>query len=191
MLGSTISCKGSNNRDGISRFWCTNRGSLLRICKRWSRGNLADAEDLLGEACLRVLEAHASASVAPERPFAWWATIIANTARDHARKRERRLRSADELRGEMPGLAHTALTLPDEHCLLRDAIREVRCGMSGLTGHQQMALTLRGLGDDYEEIARKLGTSSTNARKLVQVARRTLRDRMSASIGSAVQPRAA
>jgi DNA-directed RNA polymerase specialized sigma24 family protein len=38
-------------------------------------------------------------------------------------------------------------------------------------------VTCRSLGEEYDEIAAKLGTSSTNARKLVQIGRRALRRR--------------
>ena len=57
------------------------RPRLLRLCLRWTQGNLPDAEDLLSEAWLRAMEARIDAS-SIRRPFSFLATIIANLGRE-------------------------------------------------------------------------------------------------------------
>jgi DNA-directed RNA polymerase specialized sigma24 family protein len=47
--------------------------------------------------------------------------------------------------------------------------------MDGLTCTHRLALAYRGAGEGYPEIARRLGMSAENARKVVQVARGALR----------------
>jgi RNA polymerase sigma factor (sigma-70 family) len=161
--------------DDLSQFWQANRAALMRLCRRWSDGNQADAEDLLGDAYLRALEARASAPAAPARPLAWWSTIIANSARDRARRGGTRARAVERLRVEWYRLSQVPPSAPDEQFVLRHRIRAVRLQISALNAQQKAALTLRTSGFGYDEIGRALGVSTPHARKLVQLARAVLR----------------
>lgn len=177
MPAAFTALKPRDSSEELVRFWRSHRVTLLRICKRWSKGNAADAEDLLGEACLRALQSLSAAPTELERPLAWWATVIANVARDKARRWDRYSR----VYADLPEAWRTRAALDlrprlDEQLLLKAELEQVRCRMATLSGPQRLAITFRGFGDEYAEIAVKLGTSNTNARKLVQVGRRLLRD---------------
>lgn len=148
--------------------WLFSRPRLLRLCLRFTRGNLAEAEDLLSEACLKALEAsHEGTHI--ESPFAFSTTIIANLARDHHRAAKREIMQcslADSdvcmASGEPP---------PEQRVSARECLRRALQSLARVPRRQRCALLLRTRGHDYPRIARAMGTSEQNARKLVQVAR--------------------
>jgi RNA polymerase sigma factor (sigma-70 family) len=155
---------------GFVEFFRTHRRTLHAICLRCARGNSAVADDLLGEAALRALQALASGMMVVD-PVAWWATIIRNAARDELRRRSTRNEiSADEWDSEAdPAVDGDALLL------VRDRLKATFDGITILPEPQRRALALRTAGSSYEEIARALEVSLVNARRLVHVARRRLR----------------
>src|SRR5688572_17323289 len=65
------------------------RAKLLGLCLRWTHGDRADAEDLLGDAYLRVLEADVRGDPELVRPLAFWRTVIRNLSRDRGRHTRR------------------------------------------------------------------------------------------------------
>jgi RNA polymerase sigma factor (sigma-70 family) len=165
----------ASTTDELVRVLYEQRPTLFSLCKRWSGGNIPDAEDLLGDACLRAFEALSRSTVELESPLGWWATIIANIARDRARQRARRSRVAAELAAVWTrSCAETGAGL-DDRLGTRRGLARVSAKMSGLSNTQRLAVTFRCFGDEYDEIADKLGTSNGNARKLVQIGRRLLR----------------
>jgi RNA polymerase sigma factor (sigma-70 family) len=155
--------------------WPTGRRSLLALCLRWTRGNLAEAEDLLGDACLRILEV-ASRGELPiaASPSAFWVTVINNLGRDRLR-RARRWKFENEGRESNALSALPAPTVgADQQVLLKECLvatdRKLRC----LNERQRAAVLLRGRGVGYSGIGELLSTSPANARKLVEMARRRL-----------------
>lgn len=71
--------------------WLFSRAQLLKLCLRFTRGHLSDAEDLLSDAFLRAMEAQ-TRGLDVTSPFGFSATVMANVARD-------RLRAAGKRRG--------------------------------------------------------------------------------------------
>src|SRR5690349_7039181 len=63
------------------------RAALYKICLRCAHGDPAEADDLLAEATLRVIEASSPDQGSIGNPISWWATIIRNIARDRHRQR--------------------------------------------------------------------------------------------------------
>jgi RNA polymerase sigma factor (sigma-70 family) len=150
-------------------FLQANYELLSRLCLRWSRGNEADAADLLSTAVLKVLESPRHVGAEVENPLAWWRQVIVNLARDRHRGRAQRVTaSSDEER--WPDRA-------DSHDLVaaREAIFRLSRSVGRLTATQREAVLLRAAGHGYREIASALGVSPDNARKLVQLARVSLR----------------
>lgn len=153
--------------------WRTHRAALFRKCLFLTRGDAREAEDLLGDAYLRGLEATHASKLDVESPVAWWVTIVANLARDRRRRaRHRPFRDApsevvDEVADVGPGLEQVA----EARQHLERTLDRARL----LTRSQRSALAGRGVGVDYGELARSLGTSPANVRKLVQTARAALR----------------
>jgi RNA polymerase sigma factor (sigma-70 family) len=154
-------------------FLLGSRPALLRVCLRWTRGDVLEAEDLLSDAYLRALEARRTSSFAIKSPLGWWTTIIGNLGRDRLR-RSRRRPVADlstEAFGELPDQAPSL----DEVVSAREQLETTLEAIDRLSETQRLAVVYRGAGQDYPGIARCLGTSVVNARKMVQTARDTLR----------------
>jgi RNA polymerase sigma factor (sigma-70 family) len=173
----------------LAAFWRDNQRTLLRICLRWTRGNASEAEELLGEACLHGIEALCGGAQVLQ-PLPWWATIISNLARDKLRSRMRRpfmVPVQGAVGGELE-VADRAVAI-DDYIYARQRLRTALSGLGGLPASQRYALVTRSLGGDYAEIACALGTSTVNARKLVQTARDELK-RLGGSEGSGKRRRA-
>lgn len=152
--------------DTLLRFGLKRRSALFQLCLRWTKGNRADAEDLLSEACLRVLESSCVAS----DPMAFWATTISNLGRDRFRRLERRRALAWRATGTPPESAP-----PESMVLSRHILTSTLANLSLLPPQQGNALAMRANGMAYRDIAQQLGTRQACARKLVQLARSQLR----------------
>ena len=163
-------------RHPLIDVWSRDRSALLGLCLRWTAGNVSEAEDLLGDACLRVIEGSQCAGVVFDSPFAFWATVINNLARDRLR-RARLWKFESGLAG-----AELVFSLPagtdnaEQEVVLRERLCAAERQISYLTDRQRSALLLRCRGLDYSEIGETLSTSVVNARKLVETARRFLNE---------------
>jgi RNA polymerase sigma factor (sigma-70 family) len=150
------------------------RRELLRHCLRWTRGDLSEAEDLLGDACLRVVEATRRGDANPNSPASFWVTVINNLGRDRLRRARRwRFDCGEEGWDTLLALFAPASDTEERVCqreLLEAAVRELQ----QLNVKQRAALLLRSRGVEYPRIGELLDTSSANARKLVETARNAL-----------------
>jgi RNA polymerase sigma factor (sigma-70 family) len=146
---------------------------LHRVCIRWARGHHADAEDLLAEACLRAIQASQRGAAPLGNPIGWLTTIVQNLARDQLRAPDRK-RRADVLPEHAHGVSPDVWDSLESKKQLARAAAELR----RLPPAQRRSLLARAAGDDYPAIASALCTSPENARKLVQTARNTLRERL-------------
>lgn len=147
---------------------------LLRRCLRWTRGDLCEAEDLLGDACLRVVEAIRRGDGSLDNPASFWITVINNLGRDRLRRaRLWRFDHGDEAWDTLQEMLAPASDTEAQACLrerLQVALRELK----RLKEKQRAALLLRSRGVEYPRIGELLETSSANARKLVETARTAL-----------------
>jgi RNA polymerase sigma-70 factor (ECF subfamily) len=152
------------------------RRALYKICLRCAHGDPVEADDLLAEASLRVIEASEPTQDEITNPISWWATIIRNIARDRHRQRVCRRELGESLRLDDTAEATSHRTLDGlSYILARRELRTAFDAISQLPERQRRALLLRAIGAEYDEIAREVGTTYANTRKLVQVARRQLR----------------
>jgi RNA polymerase sigma factor (sigma-70 family) len=156
-------------RDDPSTF---RRDALLKCCLRWTRGDLSEAEDLLGDAYLRVMEAAQQRPCELRKPRSFWLTVINNLGRDRLR-RTRRWRTEGDEDAALESLEARGRSAEDL-VLLRECLAEAARGLTRLTQRQRSALLLRSSGAEYAEIATLLATSEMNARKLVETARQLL-----------------
>jgi len=152
---------------------------LCRLCARWTRGHHADAQDLLAEAYLRAVRATAQNTVLPDNPIAWVSGIIANLARDRLRARSRTGRLLDDGAQKLETLCDPAGS-SDALYATRELLSKTLDQVRSLCPMQRNVLLARSAGEEYEAIAAHFGTSPSNARKLVQTARRQLRAGLSA-----------
>jgi RNA polymerase sigma factor (sigma-70 family) len=168
---------GSGSSDGVKRepgaqsrltdAWIGRRNVLFRVCLRWTRWNRHDAEDLLGDACLRVLEARPRAGEVSS-VVGYSTKIIENLARDRQRSL---VRTDMHLFAETEKWPSAAGVSPYAVASARETLSRTLEVLDGVPRRQRAALLLRSLGDDYARIALEVGTSKANARKLVQLAR--------------------
>lgn len=152
----------------IARSW-SRQVALLRKCLRWTRGNIHDAEDLLNDAWLRVVESNCD-SDAIRDPISFLSAVIRNLARDRARSaRIRGLLHVPD--ADVANDIAADASLPDELVASRESLTRLGRLLETVPTRQRAALFLRARGEDYANIARELGISQQNARKLVQNAR--------------------
>lgn|GEM_PF-2464129 len=172
---------GMDAQRTLHSFFMQSRPVLGRLCLRWAQGNRHDAEDLLSDAVMRLMEAQRASCTPIENPMAWVVTVIANLGRDRLRKNARW--------GLSPGaeleLQPRLESGPDSTAIARCELRELALKLRCLTVPQSEALLARGLGNDYEDIAEALRITSASARKLVQLARAGLRS-ASAEVQSSI-----
>lgn len=179
-------CASAEGSNGVAQtevelgtFLRAHRAALARLCVFWTRGNGADADDLLSDACLRTIEALRRGSDGVVAVRAWWSVIIGNLGRDRLRARSRRPWDSGAPHGA--AVEAVADAAPDSERLFaaRRELSTVLRLLNRIPAAQRAALVARGAGNDYTEIAVRLGTSPANARKLVQLGRAALRLRMS------------
>jgi RNA polymerase sigma factor (sigma-70 family) len=154
----------------ILSLWLARKSALKRTCLYWTRGCRPDAEDLLGDALVRALEAQSSAREII-RPIAWLNSIIANLGRDRWR------RGKQEVAFEPYTDSSRELIFEQSHC--DDALdarrRLLQFLKSDLSSAQRHVLLQRCVGESYRDIARDLQVSESMARKLAQQARATVK----------------
>lgn len=150
------------------------RTELLRRCLRWTRGDLSEAEDLLGDACLRVVEATRAGGGSLNSPASFWVTVINNLGRDRLRRARRwRFDRGDEGWDTLLGMLAPASDT-EERASQRERLEVAVRELKQLNEKQRAALLLRSRGVEYPRIGELLDTSCANARKLVETARTAL-----------------
>jgi RNA polymerase sigma factor (sigma-70 family) len=156
--------------------WLVHRPALMRLCLRWTRGNRANAEDLLSATCLKGMQVLQAGVTSPVDSASWWATIVANLARDLHRRRRCEGEVLDYYYYyDFPGSQPCGSGQSERRLVAREALARTFSRLMALGHRQRQAVLLRGVGNDYVEIARHLGTSTQNARKAVQLGRDALR----------------
>ena len=157
--------------------WPSGRRALLGLCLRWTRGNVAEAEDLLGDACLRILEGSTGGAPQVASPMAFWATVINNLGRDRIRRARRWKFERDDQHSSALGALPAETVSADQQVFLKECLAATDRQLRLLNEKQRTALLLRGRGVGYSGIGELLATSPANARKLVEMARRQLNSR--------------
>jgi RNA polymerase sigma factor (sigma-70 family) len=155
------------------------RHVLLKRCLRWVNGNRAEAEDLLGDAWLRLLESSSRQGARPSSQSAFLLTVIDNLGRDRLRRARRWQLGEPNEYESLEALTATA----EQLVLLRERLFRAAQQLDGMTGKERTALLLRSSGVEYVAIATALVTSEANARKLVETARRRVGVRTEATGG--------
>lgn len=151
----------------------------LKRCLRWVNGNRAEAEDLLGDAWLRLLEASNRQGAPPCNHGSFLLTVIDNLGRDRLRRARRWQQGG---LNEYESLE--ALTTTAEHLLLlRERLVSTAQQLDTMKDKERAALMLRSSGVEYVAIAAALATSEMNARKLVETARKQVALKTAAATG--------
>jgi RNA polymerase sigma factor (sigma-70 family) len=164
----------SRHSRGVVGPWLFGRAALLSLCLRWTNGNRAEAEDLLGDACVRILEGDYRTGAQVGSPVAFWATVINNLGRDRIRRTRRwKLESPDDDSSVLGALPAPTISA-EQQLFLRECLAATARKLTLLTPKQRNALLLRSRGLDYSVIGESLQTTAANSRKLVETARKLL-----------------
>lgn len=162
-------------------LWSEHQNQLLRQCMRLMSGNMADAEDALGNALVRASSHFAEgggAGIANQR--AWLSRLVHNSCIDFYRARSRQKRWTDEVLamadGEAMPSAPNPEPTPEEIAETGESMRTLQHALDELPELLRVPLILRFLeGLSYAEIAERLCIPNCTARKRVQLARERLR----------------
>lgn len=167
--------------DAFWDLWATHQNQLLRQCMRLMSGNMADAEDALGNALVRASSHFAEgggAEIANQR--AWLSRLVHNSCIDFYRARSRQKRWTDEVMamadGDAVPSAPNPAPTPEEVAVTGESMRTLQKALDELPELLRVPLILRFLeGLSYAEIAERLCIPNCTARKRVQLARERLR----------------
>ncbi|WP_420402841.1 RNA polymerase sigma factor [Nisaea sp.] len=162
-------------------LWSAHQHQLLRQCMRLMSGNMADAEDALGNALVRASSHFAEGGGAGiDNQRAWLSRLVHNSCIDFYRARARQKRWTDEVMAmadgdDIPSVPAPEPT-PEEIAETGEAMRTLQAALDELPELLRVPLILRFLeGLSYKEIAERLCIPSCTARKRVQLARERLR----------------
>jgi len=165
--------------------WLSHRERLLRQCTRTTSGDIADAEDALGDALVRAATHFKNGRGSGVRdPRAWLSRLAHNSCVDFIRVRASQRRRGEQVMGM--GVVSPALPspIPDPEAVMLDkeALRRLEKALDELSEVLRVTFVLRfGEGLTYSEIANRLRITNATARKRIQLARDRLRGYRSAA----------
>ena len=162
-----------NERDLLAQRFDAERGRLRAVAYRML-GSLADAEDAVQEAWVRLARSDAAAI---DNLGGWLTTVVGRVCLDMLRSRA--ARREDPVGGSLPDPVVTYGDEPDPEteALLADSVgRALLVVLDTLTPAERLAFVLHDMfGVPFEEIAGTLGRSTDAAKMLASRARRRVR----------------
>ena len=158
----------------LSDAFTAHRREVWLLCYRMT-GSAADSDDLVQETFARALERPPRDRSRPWLP--WLVRVAINLARDHLRRRRRRVYRGPWLPEpiELPELAHEPAQTEARYELLESVSYAFLVALEALTPAQRAVLLLRDvIGYSASEAADALGLSEGNARVVLHRARKAL-----------------
>jgi RNA polymerase sigma-70 factor (ECF subfamily) len=137
-------------------------------------GSLAEADDAVQEAWLRLSKSDASDV---DNLGAWLTTIVARICLNTLRTRRTRREEPFDAQLPDPVISRTDRTSPEDEALLTDSVGlALQVVLDTLTPAERLAFVLHDMFDlPFDDIAPIVGRSSTSARQLASRARRRVR----------------
>ena len=182
---------GASSSSSPDVFWaiCSeHQDRLRRQCLKLMSGNVADAEDALGDAMVRAsayfAEGHGDKIT---NTGAWLSRLVRNACIDLFRARSRQKRWTEEVLAmpdcnSVPSLPAPQQT-PEEVAEVGEAMRSLKQKLDALPDILREPVILRFLeGHSYTEIADQLSITKCAARKRIQLARERLRQAREGSV---------
>ena len=159
--------------DHVFRLWLDNYDYLYRLCLGWTRGNPAEADDLLGQTLMRMLRHGAANFEGLGSPRGWVVRVARNLWLDGARSRSR----ADNYQNEVEQVLHSSAPPPPDAALFGSELgQRLAAAIDDLPLYLRAALVQRHIdGLAYREIAERNSISQSTARKRCQLARDRVR----------------
>lgn len=170
------------DRTAIWKLWLHYQPYLYHRCRTWMGGNLADAEEALSRAMLKVWHKLPAYAAKITNLKAWLARIVHNLCVDMHRERQRSARGIESIEAIAEKEEETIPSSPNtpESAILR---RELEMYLYQIVDALPIRLRspfiLRCLQkQSYADIAKQLATSPANIRKRIQQAREILRSQL-------------
>ncbi len=161
-------------------IWVTHRDYLFRYSLRFSSGNMADAEDAMGEAMLKAVQAFPHAEIRNYR--AWLLRLVHNACMDRHRVKERQSRLTSDIAYDdgqsVPAIVPKPNRSPED---LLGTLELIACLQQAMTTLPRLlAEPLLLYLDDFSDadIAASLNVTKEVVRKRRQMARDWLRRKM-------------
>lgn len=162
-------------RGAVLRAWELDQNYFYRLCLGWTDGNVSDAEDVMGQAWVKILELELELEAARSirNPRSWISRVLRNLCIDRGRayKRTQTL-VREELAVPTPG----PTPAPDADLVREQLAAALASALGRLPDSLREVVVLRLIREcSYEEIGRLLDISVPNARKRLQQARALMR----------------
>lgn len=178
------------DRENFWMFWIENYDFLHRQCLRWVKGNEVEAHEILSNAMMRALDYLSDSTGYIQNPKAWLVRLLRNHCIDRFRKQARypvlsfdldfMIQSLD------PALYAESLS-PERDMVDSEDYNRLKSVVEALPDRLKSVLILRAYQDmPYNEIAKCLDISPSNARKRVQEARERIRASLDANVDDPV-----
>ena len=171
----------NTSQDPFWDLWLGYRGKLLQRCLTWTNGNLADAEDLLGDVMLKAREKLAAATQPVKNRTAWLNRIAFNCFVDFYRHRQYLDWSLGTVDMDQfqDGMGVTWGPKAEHQLIQADTLRHVLGYATGLSPNLKRPFVLFFIKEEpYSVVAQSCGISQDNARKRVQLARGQLKQKL-------------
>lgn len=163
------------------KMWIEHHAPLRKMLLRMTRGNMAEAEDVLGNAMIKAFHQYRQVGGAVANERAWLSRLVRNVCIDHYRSGQRLARwIEDTVRDEILSLRASPQGVqeptPEERLEASQAIRELEELITAMPETLRRPLVMRFLEDmGYDEIAQALDLTNCAVRKRIQLARDFLR----------------
>lgn len=175
------------NTDCPEHFWAawhSHKEYLIKLSMVWMNVSAADAEDAFSDATIRAYEKYAAHAPQISNERAWFARLLHNICIDKHRANKRIKNLYDRVK-EISAIDMSALDTrqqtPEGNLLNSELSHRLRTAIENLPERLKAPVILRLVqGEEYDEIARKLGISNDNVRKRVQQGRGLLRENLKA-----------
>ena len=190
MDSTTVPCRDREYLDRIAGrdveafwiLWRQHHDYLLRVALRLSRGDRHEAHDILGDACLRLVEDMPRYAAAVQDSRRWLVRVVVNVAIDRIRRRKRlspSVGSLDDVAALIDSSGGGEARTPEMETAWRESMRQTLDAMAALPPRLSSVARLHFLQErSYAEISRELVISEALARKRIQEVRSLLRCRL-------------
>ena len=157
----------------LQSTWLEHQDYFYRLCLGWTHGNVADAEDVIGQAWVKILELDLATAQDVRNPLSWISRILRNMCIDRQRTNSRSL-TLIQHEAAVPTPAPTPT--PDSDISRRQLADAIVEAVTRLPTNLREVVLLRLIqGQSYTDIGHALHISVPNARKRLQQARALLR----------------
>lgn len=172
----------SRDIEAFWTLWRCHHNYLFRVALRLSSGDRHEAHDILGDACLRLVEEMPRYAASVQDSRRWIVRVVVNVAIDRMRRRKRvstSVGSLDDVAALIDAAGKGESLTPEMETAWRESMRQTLEAMAALPPRLSSVAHLHFLQErSYAEISRELVISEALARKRIQEVRNLLRCRL-------------